>query len=85
MSETVRPRTFRVKVGKRGEIYTTKEIRELAGIKAPGELLLIVRDGEIVIKRPPSLSEVLKKKPLLKMSFEEAERMSEEAQREYGL
>ena len=85
MPELVKPRTFRVKVGKRGEIYTTKEIRELAGIKAPGELLLIVRDGEVVIKMLPSLSEVLRKKPLLKLPFEKAERMSEEAQRGYGL
>ncbi len=76
MPEPVKPRTFRVKVGKRGEIYTTKEIREL---------LLTVRDGEVVIKMLPSLSEVLRKKPLLKLSFEKAERMSEEAQRRYGL
>jgi len=85
MSEPVKPRMFKVKVGRKGEIYTTREVRELAGIKAPGELLLIIRKDEIVIKRPPSLSEVLRKKPLLKISFEEAERISEKAQREYGL
>ncbi len=82
MSEPVEPRVFRVKVGKKGEIYTTKEVRELAGIKAPGELLLIVRKGEIVIRRPPSLDELLKKKPVLRISFEETERVVEEMQEE---
>ena len=77
-------RIFKVKVGERGEIYTTKEIRELAGIEAPGELILIVRRGEIIIKKLPLLEELLNKKPLLEMTFEEAERLSEEMQRERG-
>jgi len=76
---------FRVRVGKRGEIYTTKKIRELAGIDAPGELILIVSKGEIIVKKPVSLRDLLERKALLKMSFEEAERISEEFQRRYGL
>ena len=46
MSEKIE--IFRVKIGKRG-IYTTK-IRELAGIKAPEELVAIVRKEEVETK-----------------------------------
>ena len=83
MSE--KERIFRVRVGKRGEIYTTKMIRELAGIEAPGELSLVVRKGEVVIKKPVSLRDLLENKPVLKLSFEEAEQISEELQKRYGL
>ncbi len=81
MSEKV----FRLKVGKKGEIYTTKEFRELAGIKAPGEVIAVVKRGVVIIKRPISLEELLRGEPLVRITFEEAERLSEEAQREYGL
>lgn len=38
-----------------------------------------------MLKKPPSLKEVLGKKPLLKISFEEAEKISEEMQRWFRL
>ncbi len=85
MSERAKPLVFRLKVGKRGEIYTTKEVREIAGIRAPGEVILVVRGDELVIRRPPSLDELLKRKPVLRITFEEAERASEELQGERGL
>jgi len=83
MSEKIE--IFRVKMGKRGEIYTTKKIRELAGIKAPEELVAIVKKGEIVIKKPVSLEDLLARKTILKIDFEEAEKASEEFQKRYGL
>ncbi|RLE76497.1 MAG: AbrB/MazE/SpoVT family DNA-binding domain-containing protein [Thermoprotei archaeon] len=83
MSEKIE--IFRVKMGKRGEIYTTKKIRELAGIKATEELVDIVKKGEIVIKKPVSLEDLLARKTILKIDFEEAEKASEEFQKRYGL
>ncbi|HDI74871.1 MAG TPA: hypothetical protein ENF55_02845 [Thermoprotei archaeon] len=80
-----RARVFRLRVGKRGEIYTTKELRRLAGIRAPGEVVAIVTEREIIIKKPISLKELLSREPVLKISFEEAERISEKVQEEYGL
>ncbi len=83
MSEKIE--IFRVKMGKRGEIYTTKRIRELAGIKASEELIAIVKKGEIIIKKPVSLEDLLARKTILKIDFEKAERISEELQKRYGL
>lgn len=86
MSDPIeKPLVFRLKVGKKGEIYTTKEVRELAGIRAPGEVLLIVKGEELVIRRLPSLDELIKKKPILRITFKEAESISEELQGEQGL
>jgi len=83
MSEKMK--IFRLKVGKRGEIYTTKELRKLAGISAPGEVIAIVTDKEVIIRKPVTLEELLERKPVLKISFEEAEKISEKIQEEFGL
>jgi len=83
MSEKMK--IFRLKVGKRGEIYTTRELRKLAGISAPGEVIAIVTDKEVIIRKPVTLEELLERKPVLKLSFEEAEKISEKMQEEFGL
>jgi len=83
MSEKMK--IFRLKVSKLGEIYTTKELRKLAGISAPGEVIAIVTDKEVIIRKPVTLEELLERKPVLKISFEEAEKISEKIQEEFGL
>ena len=70
-------------MGKREKIYTTKDVREISGLKAPGEVILIAKKGEIHVKTVPSIEELLREKPVLKISFEEAEEIIEKMQREF--
>jgi len=70
-------------LGKREKIYTTKDVREISGLKAPGEVILIAKKGEIHVKTVPSIEELLREKPVLKISFEEAEEIIEKMQREF--
>ncbi|MCD6514021.1 MAG: hypothetical protein J7L07_03780 [Candidatus Odinarchaeota archaeon] len=72
-----------LKVGKKGEIYTSKRIRKIAGLKAPGEVIAIAKEGELIIKTLKSIKEFLSEPPLMKISVEEAEKISEEAQKEF--
>ncbi len=77
MSEVV------LRVGKRGEIYTTRELRELAGIREGGRVRARVERGRVIIEPLPTLEELIRE-PVVEVSPEEAERLSEEAQREVG-
>ncbi|MEX2707050.1 MAG: AbrB/MazE/SpoVT family DNA-binding domain-containing protein [Candidatus Freyarchaeota archaeon] len=72
-----------LKVGKRGEIYTNREIREKSGIKPGGFVKAVVRDSKLIIEGITSIEEVIKNR-VLELSPEEAERLSEEAQKERG-
>lgn len=69
-----------LKVGKRGEIYTTKEVRELAGIREGGRVRVRVERGRVIIEPLPTLEELIRE-VVVEVSPEEAERLSEEAQR----
>lgn len=56
MSEVVE-----LKIGKRGEIYTTREVREKAGL-IPGEKALAkVEEGRLIIQPKPTVISLLKK------------------------
>lgn len=70
-------------VGKKGEIYIEKRIRELAGLRPGDDLVVFVRDHELVVRRIPRLSDILGKKALAVIDVEEIERISEEEQRRY--
>ena len=48
-------------------------------------MIAIVKKGEIIIKKPVSLEDLLARKTILKIDFEKAERISEELQKRYGL
>jgi len=73
-----------LKVGNKGEIYTTKEIREKLGIKEGG-LVRAVIDGDRLILEPiPPLEEIIKN-GIVELTPEEAEKLSEEAQKEEGV
>lgn len=72
-----------LRVGKRGEIYTTKELRELAGIREGGRVRVRVERGRVIIEPLPTLEELVRE-PVVEVSPEEAERLSEEAQRKVG-
>ncbi len=74
-----------MKVGNKGEIYTTKEIRERIGIKTGGRVRAIIKNNELIIKPLPSIEELIKKPRPIKLTPEEAEKISEEVQKEAGI
>ena len=78
MSETI------LRVGKRGEIYTSKELRLKVGIKEGGIVRAIVEEGRLIIEPIPRIEEVIQR-PVVKLSPKEAERLSEEFQKEEGI
>ena len=73
-------------MGKKGEIYTTKELREKMGLKANQKLrAAISQDGKrLVIETIPSLEEILRRKPVLTITPQEAEEISEREQKRRG-
>jgi len=73
-----------LKVGKRGEIYTSKELRLKVGIKEGGIVRAIVEEGRLIIEPIPRIEEVIQR-PVVKLSPKEAERLSEEFQKEEGI
>jgi len=73
----------KLKVGSKGEIFTTKEIRSLLGLKPSSEVIAIITKDGLLIKPRRSLKSLLKKrKIMIRMSVEEFESLSEEIQKE---
>lgn len=70
-------------VGSKGEIYTNDELRRTVGIKKGGRVRARAFKDKLVIEPLPSLNEVLAA-PLIRMTPGEAEKLSEEAQKEAG-
>ena len=70
-------------VGKRGEIYTDERLRKAAGIKKGGRVRATATKGRLVIEPLPSLEDLLKD-TIIAISPREAERLSEDAQKEEG-
>ena len=59
------------KVGKKGEIYIPKKIRDLVNLK-PGDTILVdVKGKELIIKKKESVVDVLMEEAVLKISVEE--------------
>ncbi len=71
-----------LRVGKKGEIYTTKEVRLLTGIKPSGYVAAKIVGRKLVIEAVPSVEELLERPKKVRLTVEEFERLSEEAQRE---
>lgn len=72
-----------LKVGKKGEIFTNKELRKKAHIREGGRVRAVILDGSMVVEPLPSIEEIVQN-PVLVVNVEEAERLSEEAQKEEG-
>jgi len=71
-----------LKVGKRGEIYTTKVIRELAKIKEGSYVKAKVIEGKLILEPVRSVEDLLEKPKKVKLTVEELEKLSLEAQGE---
>jgi bifunctional DNA-binding transcriptional regulator/antitoxin component of YhaV-PrlF toxin-antitoxin module len=71
-------------VGKKGEIYTNDTVRKRVGIKKKGKVKARVSKGRLVIEPVPSLEELIRS-PLVTISVDKAEKLSERAQKEQGV
>ena len=73
-----------MKVGSKGEIYTTKELREKVGIKRNSRVKATVREGKLIIEPIPTIEEVIRSR-VIELTPSEAEELSVKVQREAGL
>ena len=73
-----------LRVGRRGEIYTTAEIRARLGLREGGLVRAYIVGDKLVIKPLERLEDRIKRS-VVTLSPSEAEELSEEAQREAGI
>ena len=78
MSEVV------LKVGKKGEIYTSKELREKTGIRPGGLVKATIKGRKLIIEPIPGLEDLIKE-AVVELTPKEAEQLSEDAQKEEGV
>ncbi|HDD64152.1 MAG: hypothetical protein DRJ32_02485 [Thermoprotei archaeon] len=71
-----------LKVGKKGEIYTSKEIRNLVGIKPSGYVIAKISEGKLIIEPLERAEDIIKKPKKIQLTVEEFEKLSMEVQRE---
>ncbi len=67
-----------LRVGRRGEIYTRREIRERVGIRPGGLIKAKVEGRRLIIETIPSIEDMLSQ-TVVELSPSEAEKLSEEA------
>ncbi len=73
----------KLKVGSKGEIYTTKEIRKILGIEGAREVIAVITKDGLLIKPRRSIEDLLKKRGVkIEITVEEFEKLSEEIQEE---
>ena len=59
------------RVGKKGEIYIPKKIRESVGLMPGDEIEVDVDEGKLVIRKKPTALDLLKEKPFATVKVEE--------------
>ncbi|MGI0079741.1 MAG: AbrB/MazE/SpoVT family DNA-binding domain-containing protein [Nitrososphaerales archaeon] len=74
-----------LKVGKRGEIFTTKELRKIANIKEGGKVKVKIIENKVIIEPVLSIESLLKRPPLISLTARAAEKLSERIQKEEGV
>ncbi|ABM80600.1 AbrB/MazE/SpoVT family DNA-binding domain-containing protein [Hyperthermus butylicus] len=75
---------FTLRVGRRGEIYTTRELRERLGIREGVVVRAYIVGDKLVIKPVTPLEEKIRR-TVVELEPGGAERLSEEAQAEEGV
>jgi len=65
------------KIGKKGEIYIPKRVRELANLNPGDEVLVEVRGKELIIRKKESVIDVLMEEAVSKVSVEELREIRE--------
>ena len=77
---------FKLKVGKKGEIYTTSKLRKILNLKQGNTVIAkVVGEGKVLLEVNPTIEDLLKKPKKVKLSFEEIEKLSIEIQKEAGI
>ncbi len=73
-----------VNVGKKGEIYTTQDLRERAGITPGGKVIAVVVDGKLVLEPKKDASWLLRKPRIGKrpVTFKELKELGDELAKE---
>ncbi len=74
-----------LKVGKKGEIFTSAELRKRAKIKEGGKVKASVVDNKLIIEAVPSIEELLREPPAIRTTTKEIEKISEKIQKEEGI
>ncbi|MHA1450622.1 MAG: AbrB/MazE/SpoVT family DNA-binding domain-containing protein [Candidatus Hodarchaeales archaeon] len=64
---------FRTRIGKRGEIYTSKKLRNELGFKEGDEIILRIDNNRLLVEKQSSLSDLLDLEPLAVVNIEEIE------------
>jgi len=70
----------KLKIGKKGEIFTTKKIREMLGLKPDTYVLASVTRDKLIIRKIPNLDELLNDF-YAEISWDEVEKLSEKIQK----
>jgi bifunctional DNA-binding transcriptional regulator/antitoxin component of YhaV-PrlF toxin-antitoxin module len=74
-----------LKVGRKGEIFTSSDLRKRANIKEGGKVKASVVGTKLVIEAIPSIEELLREPPVIRTKTREIEKISEEIQKEEGI
>jgi len=74
-----------LKVGKKGEIFTTKALRKRANIREGGKVTAKISKNKVIIEPVLSIEELLTRPPLGTLTPREAEKLSEQMQKEEGI
>jgi bifunctional DNA-binding transcriptional regulator/antitoxin component of YhaV-PrlF toxin-antitoxin module len=61
------------RVGSRGELFTTKEMREKLGLRPGGKVLMNVEGGKLVVEPVLDLVELLAESPAVEITLAEDE------------
>jgi AbrB family looped-hinge helix DNA binding protein len=59
------------KVGKKGELYIPKKVRELINLRPEDGILIEVEENRLIIRKKPSIVDILMEEPVSKVSVEE--------------
>jgi len=63
---------FILNVGKKGEIYTTKKIRDAIGLKENSKVIVKIKNGFIIVEPLPKIEELINKSNFVnKISLDE--------------
>jgi bifunctional DNA-binding transcriptional regulator/antitoxin component of YhaV-PrlF toxin-antitoxin module len=72
-----------LKVGKKGEVYTTKRVRKEAGIMPGSSVFATVKEGKVILERKPTVLDLLRKPRIGKpVSQRELSKLRKELSRE---
>jgi len=66
------------RVGSKGELFPSKEIREKLKLNAHTKVLYKIEAGRLIVEPIPTLKEVLEEKPSVEITFEEFHKQRKE-------